>query len=165
MLSMRRTDSGVPCSIVTFNGCGGAGGGVAEEDAADGGGSAGGWSCGTGAGVVWEYSAFGLPPVAVESLPMSASSEARERLDFLTLGMLLDGIDLASFAAATWGAATEGFEALPTCRLLTTSFTPSTDAACRAAAARCASLSTNPVSVTTPLLACTESCLVESPES
>src|ERR1019366_10242776 len=104
MLSIRRTDSGVPCSIVTFNGCGGAGGGVAEEDAADGGGSVGGWSCGTGADVVWGYSAFGLSPVAVESLPMSASSEARERIDFLTLGVWSDGFDLASLAAATWGA-------------------------------------------------------------
>src|SRR5271157_1589595 len=53
----------------------------------------------------------------------------------------------------------------PTTRLLTTSFTPGTEAAWRLAASRWASLSTVPLSVTTPFADCTDSCLVERPES
>src|SRR5580692_206404 len=108
MLSMRRTEIGVPCSMVTFSGCGGSGG-VPEEDAAEDGGASGGADS-------LESLAIVLLPSAVESLPAAASSAVRDWLDFRTLGDLRDDIGAGSFVA-------------PTCRLLTTSFTPSTAAA------------------------------------
>src|SRR5580704_10851027 len=108
--------------MVTLSGCGGSGGGP-EEDAAEG-----GWSSGGEDG--WESSAIELLLSAVESLPAATSSALRDGLDFRTLGDLPDGAE--SFVAATLrtgGAGAVPFEALATCRLLTTSFTPSTAAA------------------------------------
>src|SRR5580704_3695379 len=70
----------------------------------------------------------------------------------------------AAVSGAGCGAGAAAMDG-PTCKLLTTSFTPGTAAACRLAASRCASLSTLPPSVTTPFADCTESCFEESPES
>src|ERR1700734_514493 len=137
MLSIRRTEIGVPCSMVTFSGCGGSGG-TPEEDAAEDGWTSGGADSRESSAIVLLFS-------AVESLPPPTSSAVRDRLGFRTLGDLLDDIGAASFVAATLRTGRGGagpFEALASCRLLTTSFTPSTAAASRAAAARCAALST-----------------------
>src|ERR1700722_1508554 len=95
----------------------------------------------------------------------SESSDLRGFLLFLPMLLLARSVGTVLEACVAGGTATAAAGAFPTCRLLTTSLTPATDAACRLAASRCASLSTVPPSVTTPLFACTVSCFAESPES
>src|ERR1700722_14912761 len=112
------------------------------------------------------FVASAWPPFESDPEDEDAESFELRDLDFL-LGVatfpdeILDGRVKGEACATAVGAAA----ATPTCRLLTTVRTPSTDAACRPAASRCAALSTAPPRVTTPSLACTVSCFVERPES
>src|SRR5271155_1651756 len=160
MLSSRRIEICVPCSTVTVCGAG-----------LDGGVSGGGASRGAGAGG-WEFSATVPSLAGTPALASAAVATGALTLDFLpgeglTVGSAGGGAVLAVLVSAVSAVAVgaTAAAALPTFRLLTTSFTPSTDAACRAAAVRCMSLSTKPASVTTPSLACTFNCLLDSPES
>src|SRR5580704_18306191 len=127
MLSIRRIDIDVPCSIVTFDG-GGGGGGV------EGAGSAGAGSAGG------EFSA--VASSLVEAVALSSVVASSDVLEWRGLpGAGLSVCFTGGVAFAVLGTAAV-VTPLPTWRLLITSFTPSTDPACRAAAWRWASLST-----------------------
>src|SRR5215467_13233221 len=68
-------------------------------------------------------------------------------------------------AAGVFAATALGLSILLTCKLLITVLTPATLAACLPAVSRCASVSTVPDRVTTPLSAFTDSCFMPKPES
>src|SRR5579864_1305070 len=120
-----------------------------------------------------------LSPLASTPFPPSpadfllAPESCRALLDALPAllgrgGGALSAGALAAGAAAAGGvisATALGFPILLTSRLLITVLTPAMLAACFPAASRCASLSTVPDSVTTPLSAFTASCLLPRPES
>src|SRR5258708_21825921 len=137
MLSISRIVSCVPCSIVIFRGCGGCSCG-----GAGGGTSAGGW--------FWILDCPGSEFWAIVLLLLAAellfADSRRRRAASRPAGLFsvpLNGTGSAPAVSAGGGADiefAEAFQPSPTCRLLTTSFTPSTDAAWRDAASRCASL-------------------------
>src|SRR5579863_9637051 len=103
MLSIRRIETGVPCSMVTFWGCGGAGGGLAGcWSRAAGGGSDGLAVVLSGASLFADVSSVWL--VRRAFLP--------EPVPTVFLSAIFTGVE----EVATLGA-------LPICRLLTTSVT------------------------------------------
>src|SRR6185369_17061736 len=137
MASTKRIARLVPDGIVTFCGFGGSGGGA---------GAAGAAACATS--VVETGFGFGRPALG---RAFGAGAGA--------------GAGFSSICAGGSVSATGEGVGAATCRLLITSFTPGTAAAWRAAASRCISLSTAPVSVTVPLAACTFRDFADNPES
>src|SRR5690348_16763463 len=133
------------------------------------GGGGGGAGCvASGGGVIAGAELLAATAGSAGAEPLELSEILRALWDFLLdvglTGSSL-GEELALGLASGAGGGALAAIAVPTCMLLITCFTPGTAAACFEAASRWASLSTVPDSVTTPLLACTVSCLFERPES